>query len=183
MWRCRCCVRGGGWGCLFAEVVKEVHPAWYHVRETQVQVETKERAAGWSKNWWTTISAPPVSVVVLAPLLLFLPQRPRKGLVELRSRRGVHDCSGFVSEAGACFSWLPRCSPGPLCGLLGAGQSPVWACSWGPLLRPCLLHKTEAAGVRCRRAENHGLALSQSFPSTLATLSALYHSWTALMFF
>ena len=61
-------------------------------------------------------------------------------------------------------------SPGPLCGLLGAGQSPVWACSWGPLLRPCLLHSTEAAGVRCRRAENHGLALSQSFPSILATL-------------
>ena len=72
-------------------------------------------------------------------------------------------------------------SPGPHCGLLGAGQSPVWACSWGPLLRPCLLHSTEAAGVRCRRAENHGLALSQSFPSTLATLSVLYHSWTASM--
>ena len=74
-------------------------------------------------------------------------------------------------------------SPGPLSGLLGAGQSPVWACSWGPLLRPCLLHSTEAAGVRCRRAENHGLALSQSFPSTLATLSVLYHSRTALMSF
>ena len=74
-------------------------------------------------------------------------------------------------------------SPGPLSGLLGAGQSPVWACSWGPLLRPCLLHSTEAAGVRCRRAENHGLALSQSFLSTLATLSVLYHSRTALMSF
>ena len=70
-------------------------------------------------------------------------------------------------------------SPGPHCGLLGAGQSPVWACSWGPLLRPCLLHSTEAAGIRCRRAENHGLALSLSFPSALATLSVLYHSRTA----
>ena len=45
-----------------------------------------------------------MSVVVLAPLLLFLPQRPRKGLVELWGRRRVHDCSGYVCEAGACFS-------------------------------------------------------------------------------
>ena len=90
-----------------------------------------------------------MSVVVLAPLLLFLPQRPRKGLVELRSRRGVHDCSGFVSGAGACFSlwprcfswpsvWPPRCRPEPSVGLqLGASTqalpAPLNGGCWRPL--------------------------------------------------
>ena len=84
----------------------------------------------------------PVCVVVLAPPLLFLPQRPRKGLVELWGRRRVHDCSGYVCEAGACFS-SGQCTSSDLY-LADEVQA---SAQYGPLLRP-LHHSTEAAGSR-----------------------------------